>query len=151
MPVSVIYLLKVIEINKQHAELISEARGTVYLRLKCLIEMTRVVKSGAIIRDREFLNSLHCSRILNGDSGVVTQRLQEVHLLIGKVLEVNVHQLDYAQHPQLGTHRHADNRPRLPLCHFIDTLSKARIGHDIRNDEPLAMFCHPSGNALAYL
>ena len=101
MTVRVVHRLEVIQIDEQHTELVSESRRAVDLSLQCLIKMARVVEPGAVVRDGEFLNSLHPACILDGDGSVVAKRLQEKDLLLSKPRHVDIDQLNHAQHPQL--------------------------------------------------
>ena len=77
MPVRVIDLLEMIEINEHNGKLISETSRAVNLGLQRLIKMPRVVEAGAVVGDGQFLNLLHRTRIFNRDGGIVAQRLQK--------------------------------------------------------------------------
>src|SRR5436190_7068221 len=103
MSVRVVDCFEVIEVNEQHAELITKTRRTIDLSLKRLIKMTRVIEASAVVGDSQFLNFFDGARVLDGNCRVVTQRLQKESFLIGEVVEMNVNQLDHAQHAQLGT------------------------------------------------
>ncbi len=86
----VVDLLEVIEVDEQDGEFISKSRRTINLSFERLIKMARVVKPGAIIGDSQFLNYLEGTGILNGDCGIVAQRLQEKRLLRAEVCHVHI-------------------------------------------------------------
>ena len=112
--------------------------------------MTGIEQAGAVVGDGQLLNALDRLGILDGDGGVVAERLQEVKLGFAKAVHVDVHQLDNAQHPVLGAHRDADDGVGLPLGHLVDALGEARIAHDVGDDQAFAVFGDPSGDAFAY-
>src|SRR5262245_14160886 len=151
MTIGVIDVLEVVEIEKDHAELVTEASGAIDLSLERFIKMTGVVEAGAIVSDGEFLDLLHRAGVVNGDSGVVTERVQEEHLLLAKALHGAVDELDHSQNAVLGLQRNADDRPGLPLGHLIDALGKAGVIVNIGDDQRLAMSGHPASDPLPYL
>ena len=75
--------------------------------------------------------------------------MQEEHLVVREALHGAVDQLDHAEDPMLRLEWDADDRARLPLRHFVDTLGKARIVVDVRNKERLAMLGNPAGDAFS--
>ena len=75
MSVGIVHLLEVVEIEEEDAELVSETRRAVDLGFERLVEMTRVVESGAVVRDGQFLDAFHGARIIDGDGGVIGERL----------------------------------------------------------------------------
>src|ERR1051326_1804742 len=151
MSVGIIDVLKVIKIKEDHAELIAKASRAIDLCFQRLIKMPRIVKTGAIVGDRQFLNLLYGARIVNGYSGLIAERMQEEHLLLAKALHGAVDELDHAQHAVLRLQRHADDRARLQLGHLADALGKAGIVIYVRYDQGFAMPGHPAGDAFAHL
>jgi hypothetical protein len=110
-----------------------------------------VVQAGAVVGDGQFLDLLDGARVIDGDGGVVAQRVQEEHLLLDEGLDRAIDELDDAQHPLLRFQRHADDGARLPLGHLVDALGEAGVGADIRHQQRLAVARHPARDALAHL
>src|SRR5215467_382798 len=102
MPIGIIHVLKVIEVKEDHTELVAKTGGAIDLSFQSLVEMTRVVEAGAIVGDGEFLNLFYGTGVVNGDGGVVAERMQEEHLLLAKAFHGAVDQLDHAQNAVLG-------------------------------------------------
>lgn len=148
--VSVVDLLKVIEVDKHHAELVVEAMRAIDLSFERLVQMACVVEAGAIVGDREFLDLLDGARVFNRDGRVIAERVQEEHLVVGEAFHRAIDELDHAEHAMLRFERHADDRARLPLGHLVDTLGEARIVVNVRHEERLAVFSHPSRNAFSH-
>ena len=69
--------------------------------------------------------------------------------MIGKVVQMNIHQLDYAQNPVLGTQWKANDRTRLPLGDLINSFREPRVVKHIGHNKLLAVFRHPPGNSFA--
>ena len=113
--------------------------------------MTRVVEAGAVICNGEFLNLLHCARVLDGDGGVVAERMQKEHLVVGETLHSAVDKLNHAEDAVFRFEWHADDRTRLPLRHLIDPLCEARIVIHVWNQQRLAVFGDPSSDAFSDL
>ena len=84
MPIRVIHVFEMVEIEEDHAELIAETRRAVDLGFQRLIKMTRVVEAGAIVSDGEFLDLLDGASIIDGDRGVVAQGMQREHFLLAE-------------------------------------------------------------------
>ena len=63
MPVSIVDLLEMIEVDEDDAELIAEALRAVDLGFERLVKVTRVVEAGAVVGDGEFLNALDRARL----------------------------------------------------------------------------------------
>lgn len=149
--VGVIDLLEVVEVEEDHGELVSEALRAVDLGFEHLVKMARVVETGAVVSDGEFLNAFHGLGVVDGDGGVVAESMQEEHLALAEVLKRAVDELDDPEDAVLGFERDADDAARLPLGHLVDTLGEAGIGVNVRNDEGFAVAGDPSGDAFAYL
>src|SRR5262249_12857 len=96
--VRVIDVFKVIQIQEDHAELVTETRGAVDLRLQGLIQMAGIVKTGAVVRNGEFLNLLHSAGVIDGNGSVVAQGMQEEHLLLAEAFHGAIDELDHTQH-----------------------------------------------------
>ena len=77
------------------------------------------------------MNAFHRFCIVNGDGGVIAQRLQKEKFAVAEVIEHAVDELNHAQRAVLGAQRHADHRAGSPLRHVIDSLGKARIGVNV--------------------
>src|SRR6185437_9474938 len=122
MPVRVVDLLEMVEVDEDDAELVIETMRTIDLRFERLVQMSCIVKAGAIVRNREFLDLFDGACVLDGDSRVVAERMQEEHLIVGEALHGAVDELDHAEYPMLRLERHADDRARLPLGHLVDAL-----------------------------
>ena len=150
MPVRVVDRLEVIQIDKQNAEFVTKSRRAVNLGVQCFIQMPRVIQTGAVVCDRQFLNLLYPTRVFNGNRRVVAQRLQKEQFRIFEPLHVHIDELDHAQHAQLRSQWHANHRPRLPLGGLIHAIRKNRVRLRIRHHPRFPVLCHPPGNTLAH-
>src|SRR5438445_6669705 len=97
--------------------------------------MTRVVKSGTVISDGKFLDLFYGARVINGNGGVITKRMQKEHLLLAKAFHGAVDKLNHAQHAMLGLKRYADDGPCLPFGHLVNAFGKALIVINVRNNQ----------------
>ena len=150
MPVSVVDLLEVVEIDEHHAELVIETMRAIDFGFKRLVQVSRVVEPGAVVSDREFLDLLDRPGVFDRDRSVVAERVEEEHLVVGEAFHGAIDELDHAQHAVLRFERHADDRARLPLGHLVDALGEARIVVDVGHEERLAVFGDPSGDAFSH-
>ena len=156
MPVFVVHLLEIVQVDKDQAELSLEAPRPFNLRLHLLVKVTHVEQSRAFVGDGQLLNTLHRARILNGDRRVVAQHMQKRNRIVAQRVQAAVDKLDDSQRTQARTQRHANRRPhpqRLALAIFIDRCGKPRVEAGIlahlRNNQALAVRRHPSRNAMA--
>src|ERR1019366_6366639 len=104
MSMLIVHMLKVVEVNKQEAKLISETFRTVYLVREHRKQMACVLQASAVVVDAEFLDALDSTGILYGDGGVIGQGPQQ-HLVAGVHLHIDVHHLDDAQNFASRPHR----------------------------------------------
>ena len=96
MSVGIVDRLEVVEVDEDDAEFVVETMRAIDLGFERLIQMASVVQAGAIVGDRELLDFLNSSGILDSDRGIVAQRVEEEHLVIGKALHGAVDELDHA-------------------------------------------------------
>src|SRR5205807_5489541 len=108
--------------------------------------MTGVVETGAVIGDGEFLDLLDGPRVVNGDGGVIAQRMKKEHLLLAKTFHGAVDELDYAQNAVFRLQRDADDGAGLPLCVLVNSLGEARIVVNVGDNERFAVPGYPPGN-----
>src|SRR3954464_8673946 len=110
--------------------------------------MTRIVEPRAVIRYRQFLDTFYSACILDSDGRVVRQCLERKHLVLPKVLHVDVDELDDAENSLLRLKRKTDDGMRLLVRHLIDALGESRIGVNVGNKLWFAASCYPSRDAL---
>ncbi len=112
--------------------------------------MSRIVKAGAVVLDRQFMDALDVTCILQCDGGKIRQRLQERQVAIVKAFYTHaVDQLNHAQAMIAKTHRNGHDRARLHFRFFVDFAEETRVLADVRDDDDLLILRHPSGDALA--
>ncbi len=59
---------------------------TINLGVEHEIQVPRVVETRAVVRDRQFVDALDMPGVLDGDCGVVSERLQESHVALAEPL-----------------------------------------------------------------
>ena len=95
--VIVIDQLEAVEVEEEDAELVAEAVGAIDLGLDGAVEMARVVESGAVVGDGQFLDLLDGAGVVNGDGGIVGQGLEEHELIAAEGGHIDVDELDDAE------------------------------------------------------
>ena len=95
--VLIVYLLEVVEVQKEEAERLVETAGALDLRGQHGGEVARVEQVRAVVGDGEFLNALYCARIFDGDGGVVAHDVEKGDGVIGERLRRRVRDLEYAE------------------------------------------------------
>ena len=150
MAVGVIDVLEMIEIDEDHAEFVFEAGRAIDFRLQRLVQVPRIVEAGAVIGDGQLLDLLDGAGVVDGDGGIIAERLQKEHFGVAEIIEHAIDQLDDAQGAVLGAQRYAHYRAGLPLGHFINTLGKSWIGVNVGDNQRFPVLRYPTGNALAH-
>ena len=143
--VAVVDLLEVVEVEEEDAELVAEAGGAVDLGLDGVVEVARVVKSGAVIGDGEFLDLFDGAGVVDGDGGVVGQGLQEHELIVAEAGHIDVDELDDAEDFVLGGERDAEDGAGLAAGQLVDAGGETLVLGDIGDDEGLPCWAtHPA-------
>src|SRR5690242_3853008 len=122
-----------VEIDKNYAEFVVKPMGAIDLGLERLVKVPGIVEAGAVVCDCQLLDLLDGPGVLDRDSGVVAKSMQKEHLVIREALHCAVDELNDAEYTMFGLEGYADDRSRLPLCHFVDALGKAGIVVDVGN------------------
>src|SRR5581483_5220625 len=98
MTVRVVDRLEMIEIQKDQREFVPVTLRAIDLRLKDEIEMARIVQSGAVVGNREFVNPLNVTRVFKRNCRKVRQSFQQRQVTIRKAVHIHaVDQLDHAE------------------------------------------------------
>src|SRR5437899_8653537 len=100
MPMRVVDLLEVIEVDEHDGELIVVTLGAVNLRLQDETHMPRVVEGGAVIGDGEFMNALDVAGILKSDGRKIRKRFQKFE--VTRVEAVRPHAVDQLNDAEAG-------------------------------------------------
>ena len=152
MAVRVVDIFEVVEVDKNQRKFVVVALRPVDLRFQHEIQVPRVVKSGAVIRDGQLVNALHVARILHGDGREIRQHFKQRQVALTESVRAHaIDQLDDSQRAVSKTHRHRHDRPRLHLRFFIYLGKEARILAGVGNDHYFTGLRHPSGNSLPQL
>src|SRR5215510_5198838 len=119
MPMSVVDLLEMIEIDEDDGELVVVALRPVNLRLQNETHMPRVVEGRAVIRDRQLVDALDVTGVFQSDGGKVGKRFEELQVAGIKSLRPHaVDQLDDAKTGITKLDRDRDNRLSLRFGFF---------------------------------
>src|SRR3989449_294279 len=152
VPESVVDLLEMVEIDEDQREFVVVALGAVNLRFQDEIQVARVVKAGAVVGDRELMNSLDMPGVLERNGSKVGQGFQQRQ--VAALEAIRPHAIDQFNHAQAAVaEAHWDGHNGLRLHHGLlihlgkETRVLAHVGHD----HLLAVLRHPAGDALPHL
>src|SRR2546422_9353716 len=96
--VGVVHLLEVIEIDEDHGKLIPVAGGPVDFSIEHEVQMAGVIERSAIVRNRQLVDPLDVTRVLEGDRRVVRQVFQYGDIVLPKT--ALPHKVDKFNHAQ---------------------------------------------------
>jgi len=114
--------------------------------------MARIIQTGAIVGDGQFVDALHVSRVFERDGRKIRQGLEQGEVPIVEALDAYaIDKFDDSQAMVPEPHRHRHDRTRLRPGLLIDLGKKTRVLADVRNDHGLLALRHPTGNALPHL
>src|ERR1700733_8662720 len=108
MAIEVSHPLEVNKIEKEQTEGKIEAPGAFELALGDRKQMPVVLQAGAVIGDRQLLDTLHGTYVLNGNRGVVAQNAEKGRGFRSQRRGKIVHQLDHTESLITGAERDAD-------------------------------------------
>src|SRR6202011_1189111 len=120
VPVRVVDLLEVVEIDEHQGELVVVALRTVNLRLQDKAHVPRVIQRGAIVGDGQLVDALHVARVFQGNRGKVRQRFQQIQ--IARIESFWPKAIDEFDYPQAGVkklHWDRDDGLRFHLGLFV--------------------------------
>src|SRR6202030_4708445 len=89
MPVSIIHILEMIEVDEDQRELECIAMRAVNFGVEHEIQVAGVVQRGAVVCDRQLVNPLHMPRVFDGDGRIVCERFQKYQVTFAESLRTH--------------------------------------------------------------
>src|SRR5580692_3729599 len=149
MAVGVVHLFEMIQIDEDQRKLVVVALRTVDFRFENETHVPGVVKTGAIVRDGELVNTLHVPGILERDGGKVGESFEQLEIAIVKSLGAEtIDQLDDAETGVAEFDGNGDDRLRFRFRLFVHLAEKARVLGSVRDDHGFSVLRHPAGDSL---
>src|SRR6266480_457257 len=152
VPVRIVYLLEMVQVDENDREFVVVALRTVDLRLQDEAHVPRVIERSAVVGDGQLVNFLDVPGVLQGDGRKVRKRLEQLQVPRIESLRTDaIDELDHSQASVAKPHRHRDDRLRLGLGLLVDLREKPRVLGRIRDHYGLAVLRHPARNSLPHL
>src|ERR1700741_1578447 len=149
MPMGVVYLFKVVQIDENNGKFVVVALLTIDFRVEDESHVAGVVERGAIILDGQLVNALDVAGILEGNRGKVRKRFEEFQ--VSRIETLRADAINEFNHAQAGVpefYRHGDNRARLHFGLLVHFAEEASVLGGIRYDNYFAVLRDPASNSL---
>jgi hypothetical protein len=147
--VGVVHVFKMVEVDEDQGKLERVPVRAVDFRIEHEIQMARIVKAGAIVSDRQFMDSLDVARILDGDCGVIGERFEKSKIALAEPFGADtVDEFDDAEAMVAEAHWNGDDRARLHFCALVNFREETRIFRGVGNDDDFTCLGDPAGKSL---
>ena len=148
VPVDVVDLLEVVDVDHHHGDVLVRARGVRELAAEPLVEVAVVVEAGERVGLRLALEPRADVRVVEGERGRVAEPLGELELLVAE-RRVDADPVDVQRPLQRAARDQRDDDQRLRLERGTGNEAHARVEVRLVREHRLAILDGPAGDPLA--
>src|SRR5580704_5933278 len=152
MAVGIVDLLEMVQVDEHQRKLVVVPLRTIDFRFENETHVPGVIKTGAIVRDGQLVNSFHVPCVFERDGGKIGKSLEQLKVAIVKSFRTEaIDQLDDTEAGVAEFYWNSDDRLRLGFRLFVHLAEKARVLGSVRDDYGLSVLRHPARDSLPNL